>query len=279
MNIADDLSERQRTFCRLILKDPEMRASVAYRQAGYTCKNEAVAATSANALLKTLKIRNFLAKNREKAHQRIAKKTGIDGVAIIEELTRIHQADADELSSYWRTACRYCWSFGYGYKRTVEEFKRSQQQHADLVAANDALPPYQKKKIPAFDPMGGDDFDCIADPDPNCTECRGLGVGTAVIKDTRKLSKSARALYAGIHQTKDGIKVLTHSKEGFTALLMRHAGMLIDKRELSGPGGGPLPVAALSMALPTDPIEAARVYAEIMSGPARAPIVNADEAE
>lgn len=264
MNISDGLTEKQRKFCRLVLKDPEMRASVAYRDAGYTCKNDAVAATSANALLKNQKVRDFLAKNREKALQRVAKKTGIDSEAIVAELTRIHQADADELSSYWRTACRYCWSFGYGYKRSPEEMKRARQQHADLVALNDQLPPYQKKKIPPFDEMGGDDFDCLADPDPNCTECRGLGVGTAVIKDTRKLSKGARALYAGIQQTKDGIKVLTHSKEGFTTLLMRHAGMLIDKRELSGPGGGPVPVAG--MTLPTDPIEAAKVYAEIMGG-------------
>lgn len=265
MNISDDLTEKQRKFCRLLLADPEMRASVAYAKAGYTCKNDAVAATSANALLKNEKVRNFLQLNREKAIQRVAIKTGIDSAAIVEELTRIHQADADELSSYWRTACRYCWSYGYGYKRSPEEMKRARQQHADAVAANDLLPPYQKKKIAPFDEMGGDDFDCLADPDPACTECRGLGVGTAVIKDTRKLSKAARALYAGIQQTKDGIKVLTHSKEGFTALLMRHAGMLIDRRELSGPGGGPVPVAG--MTLPTDPIEAAKVYADIMGGP------------
>lgn len=264
MEFKDGLSERQRNFCRLLLKDPEMRATAAYRKAGYTCKNDQVAAASACTLLKNEKVRKFLEINRERALQRAAAKTGIDSAAIIEELTRIHEADADELSSYWRTACRYCWSFGYGYKRSPEEMKRARQQHADAVAANDLLPPYQKKKIAPFDEMGGDDFDCLADPDPNCTECRGLGVGTAVIKDTRKLSKAARALYAGIQQTKDGIKVLTHSKEGFTALLMRHAGMLIDRRELSGPGGGPVPVAG--MTLPTDPIEAAKVYAEMMGG-------------
>lgn len=264
MDFKDGLSERQRKFCRLLLAKPEMVATKAYREAGYQCKNDAVAASSAHNLLKNPKVRKFLEINRERAIQRVAKKTGIDSAAIIEELTRIHEADADELSSYWRTACRYCWSFGYGYKRSPEEYKRSQAQHAEAVAANDLLPPYQKKKIPPFDPMGGDDFDCLADPDPACTECRGLGVGTAVIKDTRKLSRAARALYAGIHQTKDGIKVLTHSKEGFTALLMRHAGMLIDKRELSGPGGGPVPIAG--MTLPTDPIEAAKVYAEIMGG-------------
>lgn len=262
--INDGLTEKQRKFARLLLRDPEMRAGAAYRGAGFMCKTDAIASTEGHRLLRNPKIRAFLEINREIALQKVAAKTGVDSAAIIEELTRIHEADADELSSYWRTACRYCWSFGYGYKRSPEEFKRAQNQHADLVAANDLLPPYQKKKIPPFDPMGGDDFDCLADPDPNCTECRGLGVGTAVIKDTRKLSKAARALYAGIHQTKDGIKVLTHSKEGFTALLMRHAGMLIDKRELSGPGGGPVPVAG--MTLPTDPIEAAKVYAEIMGG-------------
>lgn len=266
MKISDGLTEKQRKFCRLLLRDPEMRASQAYKDAGYSAANERVAGVCSHQLLRTPKIREFLERNREVALKKVAKKTGIDGQAIIEELTRIHNADADELSSYWRTACRYCWSFGYGYKRSPEEFKAAQRAHQAAEDENNTKLPQFRKQLGAFDPMGGDDFDCLADPDPNCTECRGLGVGTAVIKDTRKLSAAARALYAGVHITKDGIKVLTHSKEGFTALLMRHAGMLVDKRELSGPGGTPIPVAAVSMALPTDPIEAQRVYNEIVGG-------------
>jgi phage terminase small subunit len=256
------LTEKQRKFAQIVLRDPDLSAAAAYRAAGFTCKNQTVAGTEGHRLLRHPKIREFLDVHREARAKRVAKTTGIDGLAIVEELTRIHQADHDELSSYWRTACRYCWSFGYGYKRSPEEYKRALAQHAFDVAANAEKEPKDRKKIPPFEPMGGDDFDCLADPDPNCTECRGLGVGTAVIKDTRKLSRGARALYAGIQQTKDGIKVLTHSKEGFTTLLMRHSGMLIDKREVSGPGGGPVPLAG--MTLPTDPIEAAKLYADIM---------------
>lgn len=50
------------------------------------------------------------------------------------------------------------------------------------------------------------------DPDPDCEACNGEGHAVPWIADTRRLSPEARALYAGIHQTKDGIKVLMHDK-------------------------------------------------------------------
>ena len=50
------------------------------------------------------------------------------------------------------------------------------------------------------------------EPDPDCEECGGEGIAVLKIADTRKLSTEGRALYAGVHQTKDGIKVLMHDK-------------------------------------------------------------------
>lgn len=50
------------------------------------------------------------------------------------------------------------------------------------------------------------------EPDPDCQDCCGEGHAVPWIADTRKLSHEARALYAGIQQTKDGIKVLMHDK-------------------------------------------------------------------
>lgn len=50
------------------------------------------------------------------------------------------------------------------------------------------------------------------EPDPDCAECMGEGHTVPWIADTRKLSPEARALYAGIQQTKEGIKVLMHDK-------------------------------------------------------------------
>jgi phage terminase small subunit len=50
------------------------------------------------------------------------------------------------------------------------------------------------------------------EPDPECEDCGGNGNAVPWIADTRKLSPEARALYAGIQQTKEGIKVLMHDK-------------------------------------------------------------------
>jgi phage terminase small subunit len=61
-------------------------------------------------------------------------------------------------------------------------------------------------------------------PHPSCPECAGYGQGRAVLKDTRYLSPSALALYAGIKQTKEGVQVLTHSKLDAMEKLLKHLG-------------------------------------------------------
>jgi hypothetical protein len=50
------------------------------------------------------------------------------------------------------------------------------------------------------------------EPDPECAACNGEGFPTLRIGDTTKLTRQGLALYAGTHQTKEGIRVLMHSK-------------------------------------------------------------------
>lgn len=50
------------------------------------------------------------------------------------------------------------------------------------------------------------------DADPECMRCAGEGVAIPWIADTRKLSPAARALFAGVKQTKDGVQLLMHDK-------------------------------------------------------------------
>lgn len=66
------------------------------------------------------------------------------------------------------------------------------------------------------------------EPDPDCEDCLGEGYAVPWIADTRKLSPDARALYAGIQQTKEGVKVLMHDK--IAALV--NAGKIIGAFEL-----------------------------------------------
>lgn len=59
---------------------------------------------------------------------------------------------------------------------------------------------------------GGERKGLWIEPEPDCEVCGGEGHAVPWIADTRKLSPEARALYAGIQQTKEGIKVLMHDK-------------------------------------------------------------------
>lgn len=50
------------------------------------------------------------------------------------------------------------------------------------------------------------------DPDPECPECMGEGNSVPWFADTRKLSPEARALFAGVKLTAQGVTILQHDK-------------------------------------------------------------------
>lgn len=93
----------------------------------------------------------------------------------------------------------------------------------------------------------GEQTDDRRDPNPECAECRGDGRGNVLIKDTRKLTPQARALYAGVKITKEGLEVKMHSKLDALEKIFKHLGLyMADKKvEVSGPGGGPITTQAL----------------------------------
>lgn len=86
----------------------------------------------------------------------------------------------------------------------------------------------------------------LSNPNPACKVCKGHGEKFVSVADTSKLRGSARRLYAGAVQTKDGIKVLMRDQDAAVGNLARYLGMLVDKRELSGPGGGPVQLEAVT---------------------------------
>lgn len=112
--------------------------------------------------------------------------------------------------------------------------ERDRERYQALIAENQKRKESDREQVGPFDEKGGIGFHALREPHPKCPECFGLGESMVVVKDTRKLSPAARALFAGVKQTKDGIQVLTHNKEGFVNLLMRHAGMLNDKLQVGG---------------------------------------------
>lgn len=165
-----------------------------------------------------------------------AKAVNVDAEFVLRKLLAIASADPNDLVQYRRTCCRHCWGVGFGYQRTQREMDRDRAQHGadqdrkadDAALANKA---YERK---AFSEAGGTGYRATREPNAECPECFGEGVGDVFVKDSRLLAAEPRALYAGVKRTKEGIEIKTHDQRAVLELIGRHLGMFKDKVELSG---------------------------------------------
>jgi len=177
-------------------------------------------------------------------------------------------ADPNELIRYRRVNCRMCWGKDHKYQwRDEAEYAA---RVAEVMDANAKLETARGKHRHAPSPIPSDDggygFNRMRMPHADCPACCGEGDGETFIGDTTKLSARGRALYAGMRITRDGITVLMQDKQKAQDMLARTLGAYKDNVQLTGPGGGP--VAATNIPMPQDPIEAARLYQQIVSGKA-----------
>lgn len=211
----------------------DLNATQAALRAGYS---QQTAYSIGHELLKKPEIASEITKRQADRLQRIE----IDQDKIVRELLNIAHADANELVEYRRTCCRFCWGEGFQYQRTANEMESDLAEYDREVDLNNARPADQRKKLRPFNERGGIGYDMRKEPHEDCAECFGQGVGNTFVKDTRYLSPAARALYAGVKQTKDGLEIKMHDKQGFIQLLMRHAGMLNDKIKLQGDAENPI---------------------------------------
>ena len=160
----------------------------------------------------------------------------LDDHRVLSELWDILQADANELIEHRRGCCRCCHGAGFKHQRTQGEMDRDRKQHerdrkAYVKMGMDLVEPFTE-----FDEQGGAGYDATQDPNEECPECFGEGESRVVLKDTRDLSPAARALYAGVKVTKDGVEVKMHSKDKAIELLGRHLALFNDKLDLNVKG-------------------------------------------
>ncbi|MCY1167366.1 Terminase small subunit [compost metagenome] len=162
-----------------------------------------------------------------------AAKLGISAEVALQHVWDIATADARDLVEYRVGCCRHCWGEGFAYQRTDAQFRADRAAHAHALATADSK---GKKKLGKFNPQGGPGFDLRNQPNPDCPECAGEGVGRDVYKDTRKLPRAAATLYAGVKRTKDGLQVLTHDKGEALEKAFKHLGLYEkDNRQKSDP--------------------------------------------
>ena len=152
---------------------------------------------------------------------------------VVGQWVKIATADPNSIIQVRRTCCRHCHGFGNQYQWTEAEYSAA----VDRAVDSGKLAP---------DGLGGFGFNPNAAPAADCPECGGLGIEDVHVADTRKLRGPAKVLYAGAERTRNGIKIHMRDKDAAVVNLARYLGMLVDKKEFSGPGGGPIPLANLT---------------------------------
>ena len=189
-----------------------------------TCSTAAVAAgyspANAPAVGGKVRWRPRVAAAIDAAQKARAERLGLSSDRIVQALIDIAFADAAELVQYRRVNCRHCHGEGHAYQHTApEQAARRRAFEADTQPR-------------PFDEQGGEAFDAWADPNPDCPQCQGYGVGEMIINDTRLLSEEGRALFAGMRKTIRGaIEIKTHDRVAALVALGRHIGMFTGKVE------------------------------------------------
>lgn len=199
------LTEKQQRFVDEYLVD--LNATQAAIRAGYSPN---AAAEQGYEHLRKPHIQLAIAEARKAQQER----TQITADRVVMELGLIAFADARELAEVKTGCCRHCWGEGFKYQRTLSEYNLDREQWLD------------KGKDPMmFEEQGGIGFDSLKLPHPECPECGGDGQARVVLKDTRRLSPQALALYAGAKMGKYGVEMQFHSKMDAIEKLSKHLGI------------------------------------------------------
>lgn len=233
------LNPRQIRFCQEYVVD--FNATQAATRAGYS---EESAGKIGWALLQNIEICEHINELMERA----ARLSQLNAAFVVDQWMQIATADSNELSQVQRTCCHYCHGVGFKYQWTEATYRA---EVTKLVKAGLAPP----------DGLGGYGYDARREPHPTCPECNGVGVETVHIADTRKLCGNARRLYAGVKMTNNGIEVKTRDQDAALKNLAAYLGILVDKKELSGPGGRSITTVGLR-AEDLDDAQLARIISE-----------------
>lgn len=218
------LNPNQLRFINYVTADEKRNAAAAYARA-YGLEDGQVAAACASRLMADPRVKAEIAKRDAERAARL----NMTADDLVRELRDVVTADPRDLMEYYRGACRHCYGHQYKRQRTPAEYEADFKAYKRLDAARKGGPidPLGLD----FDPEGGIGFNPTREPNPDCPECFGQGVGYSYVKDTRTLSRGAARLFAGIKETKDGIEVKTRNVDKLHELYMRHLGMLEAKKD------------------------------------------------
>ncbi len=213
--------DAKQAFVAALLEDPNVGILNAYVAAGFKRDTG-----NAARFHRDPEVQAMLAEARAER----AKRTEITADMVLERWWQIATADPNELVRHEQRACRYCYGDGHFY------------QWRDHVEFFEACEKARNAKKPEPDDVGGYGYDQTAEPNHDCPRCNGEGFGATIITDTRRLKGPARLLYAGMKEGRDGIEIKMQDQAKALENVARHLGMFVDRKEISGPDGGPMQV-------------------------------------
>jgi phage terminase small subunit len=209
------LSARRQRF--VIEYCVDFNATQAAIRSGYS---EATSGQIGHELLKNIEIQNGIQERKNE----LAAAASITPEWILNQWKMIAIADPNELVSMKiKDCCRYCWGDAGLYQWTAEEYS---------AAFDTALRTAQP--IPKVE--GGFGFDPTREARTGCESCHAYP--ELQIADTTRLKGPARRLYAGVEKTKEGIKIKMRDQSEALKNLAQWRGMMVDRKEISAPGGG-----------------------------------------
>lgn len=192
-----------------------------------------------------LKDPSVIAKINE-LHERMDKAAVLSGQEILERFTLIANADLTKLSRVVKRCCRHCYGAGHHY------------QWRDEVELSKAAEKAKKDRVPAPLPVGGFGFNATLEPHPECPQCDGEGTTDVETPPASSYGIAERAAYLGAEYTKHGIKVSYEKPSDALKLLAQAQGLLAPKAADITPPSADVP------AVPQDPVEASKTYAEFL---------------
>lgn len=215
-------------------------------RAGYS-SNEKTAGVTAARLLADARVQALIVEQME----RVSRDVGIEAADVLREWLAIATADPSKLTRVRRVNCRHCWGFDHGYQWSAREYASATDR---AIMGGKPLP----------DCSGGFEWQSNAEPNPECPECNGEGVGDIFFADTESLTGPERKLFAGVKRTKDGLEIKMRDQDAALLNIAKHLGLLIERRELTGKDGKPLVPSVPPVDLPSDPAQLGALYTQIV---------------
>jgi phage terminase small subunit len=190
--------DRREAFVRHYLI--HQNASRAYREAGY--RDGPGTRQSAHRLLTSAYIQARIVE----ARQGLLAALDVTVEEVVRRFRDIAFADIAGIVGLHVGACRFCYGVGHTYQwRTPREFHEClAQPHRDFSATGD--------REAEGHPEGGYGYDASLPPNQDCSECGGEGIPRIVFKDTRVLTDSERAVFAGVVETRYGVNYRFHNQ-------------------------------------------------------------------